>query len=123
MILKFNIFRANTDGWVIDHFEESVPMSTYLVAYIVHDFASKESKVKLRDKSDVVFKNWVRRDAISQIDYASWAGPKVLNFFEDYFSVKYPLAKMDMIAIPDFGAGAMENWGILHVDLAVQGII
>lgn len=48
------------------------------------------------------------------MEYAKFVGPKVLQFFEKTFNVKYPLPKMDMIAIPDFSAGAMENWGNLH---------
>lgn len=48
---------------------------------------------------------------IQQVEYAKFVGPKVLKFFEKTFKVKYPLPKMDMIAIPDFSAGAMENWG------------
>jgi puromycin-sensitive aminopeptidase len=36
---------------------------------------------------------------------------KVLDFFDDYFGIPYPLPKMDMLAIPDFAAGAMENYG------------
>ncbi|MEM3841435.1 MAG: M1 family metallopeptidase, partial [Candidatus Micrarchaeaceae archaeon] len=36
---------------------------------------------------------------------------KFLQFYEEYFGIKYPLPKMDLIAIPDFAAGAMENWG------------
>lgn len=58
-----------------------------------------------------IFKIWARRDAIEQVEYAKEIGPKVLRFFEKTFKAPYPLPKMDMIAIPDFSAGAMENWG------------
>ena len=38
---------------------------------------------------------------------------KFMAFEQNYFRVKYPLPKMDFIAIPDFQAGAMENWGAI----------
>lgn len=82
-------------------------MSTYLVAYSINDFEYRESDA--RDGTQ--FRIWARRDAISQVEYARQIGPKILKFFEKTFDLKYPLPKMDMIAIPDFGAGAMENWG------------
>lgn len=56
-------------------------------------------------------KSIIRIVRIHQVEYAKFIGPKVLKFFEKTFKVKYPLPKMDMIAIPDFSAGAMENWG------------
>jgi aminopeptidase N len=79
-------------------------MSTYLVAFVVCDFQSK---------SDGNFAVWARRNAISQIDYALEIGPKILKHFEDFFDIKFPIPKMDMIAIPDFSMGAMENWGLI----------
>lgn len=101
---------AFTD-WVVDHFGTTVPMSTYLVAYTVNDFEYRESMTKM--DGDVVFKIWARRDAIDQVDYARDVGPRVTRFYEEYFAEKFPLPKIDMIAIPDFSAGAMENWGLI----------
>lgn len=92
-------------------------MSTYLVAYTINDFEYKESVVKMTD--DVLFRIWARRDALDQVEYAKYIGPKVLKFYEDYFDIKFPLPKVDMIAIPDFSAGAMENWVILSSDVRV----
>lgn len=96
-------------GWTWDHFDETVPMSTYLVAYGINCFKSKEG-MKVGDSE---FKVWARPDAIDQTAYSAVIGPKVLKFYEEYFEQPYPLPKTDMIAIPDFSAGAMENWGLI----------
>lgn len=90
------------DGYVWDVYEESVPMSTYLVAFVVCDFVSKSSG---KD-----FAVWARKDAIRSMDYALKVGPKALSFLEDFFGIKYPLPKTDMIAIPDFAYGAMGKY-------------
>lgn len=85
-------------------------MSTYLVAYIVFDFKSKDAALDIID--NVIFKTWARGDILDQAEYANFVGPNVLKFYEEYFDIKYPLPKLDMVAIPDFSAGAMENWGL-----------
>lgn len=99
----------------MDYFEETIPMSTYLVAYIVCDFKYVTDSTEGFD-----FGLWARPDVMSQVDYALHFGPKVLKFFEEYFDVPFPLPKMDMVAIPDFGAGAMENWGELKMTFSIS---
>ncbi|XP_077291790.1 aminopeptidase N-like [Arctopsyche grandis] len=100
----------NMKNWYWDIFEKSVPMSTYLVAYMVSKFKYIESP---KTDSNAVFKIWAREGAINQTQYASEVGPKVLSLYEKYFDLPYPLPKQDMIAVPDFQAGAMENWGLI----------
>ncbi|XP_033120518.1 aminopeptidase N-like [Anneissia japonica] len=96
-------------GWSVTHFQMSVPMSTYLLCYVVCDFAKKEKLTK----NDVLLRVWARPDAIDSVDYALEKGADILDFYDEYFGTKFPLPKMDMIAIPDFAAGAMENWGLI----------
>lgn len=71
-------------------------------------------------EDDVVFKIWARRDAMDQVDYAADIGPKVLKFFEEYFKVKFPLPKIDMIAIPDFNAGNYKKLSKFHKKISLR---
>ncbi|XP_046438221.1 aminopeptidase N-like [Daphnia pulex] len=93
-----------------DHFAPSVPMSTYLVAFIVANFTQVEADV---GNATWKFNIYARPSARNQTQYASEIGPKIQTFFEDYFQIPFPLPKQDMIAIPDFASGAMENWGLI----------
>lgn len=95
--------------YVWSEFEESVPMSTYLVAYSVNDFSHKPSTLP----NGALFRTWARPNAIDQCDFAAEFGPKVLQYYEEFFGIKFPLPKVDQVAVPDFAAGAMENWGLV----------
>ena len=44
--------------------------------------------------------------------FSAQVAAKLLHFFENYFESPYQLSKLDSVAIPDFAAGAMENWGL-----------
>lgn len=84
-------------------------MSTYLVAYSVNDFSHKPSTLP----NGALFRTWARPNAIDQCDFAAEFGPKVLQYYEEFFGIKFPLPKVDQVAVPDFAAGAMENWGLV----------
>lgn len=90
-------------------FEKSVPMVTYLACFIVCDFDHIEETTRDGKK----FRVYATPDQIDRANYSLHLGVNVLNFFEDYFQIKYPLPKQDMIAIPDFISGAMEHWGLI----------
>lgn len=93
-------------------FEPTKSMSTYLVAFVVSDFTYTSKKT---DSKDVMVRIWARKKAIGegQGDYALSITQPILKFFEKYYSTNYPLSKSDQIALPDFNAGAMENWGLV----------
>lgn len=84
-------------------------MSTYLVAYSVNDFFYITSNLT----NGPVFRTWARSNAIRQCHLAAIFGPKVLQFYEELFEIKFPLKKIDQIAMPHFESDAMENWGLV----------
>ncbi|XP_012494252.1 PREDICTED: endoplasmic reticulum aminopeptidase 1 [Propithecus coquereli] len=96
------------EGLIEDHFDVTVKMSTYLVAFIISDFQS----VSKMTKSGVKVSVYAVPAKINQADYALGAAVTLLEFYEDYFRIPYPLPKQDLAAIPDFQSGAMENWGL-----------
>ena len=98
------------DEYVWDEYQTTLKMSTYLLAFVVSDFEYSEGN---KTSNNVTFRIWSRESALEQTKYATSIGPKVLEYYEKYFNIEYPLPKQDMIAIPDFSAGAMENWGLI----------
>ncbi|CAG2062978.1 unnamed protein product [Timema podura] len=90
-----------------DNFQETpMPISTYLIAFIVSDFANLSS-------SDGFYSTWQRADAISQAQYSIDVSPLIMKSLENFTELDYFLPKMDQVAVPDFSAGAMENWGLV----------
>ncbi len=93
-------------------FAETPVMSTYLLAFLVGDLTSVESQYQGIDGATRVAV-WTTRGKEEQGRFALDTSVKLLRFFNDYFGIPYPLEKLDHIALPDFAAGAMENWGAI----------
>jgi puromycin-sensitive aminopeptidase len=90
-------------------FSPTMKMSTYLVAYVVGDFETTETVDVDGVPMRVVFTAGKRGLA----NFALAIGAFSLRFFAAYFDIPYPGEKVDLIAVPDFAAGAMENLGCI----------
>ncbi|XP_067289640.1 endoplasmic reticulum aminopeptidase 1 isoform X2 [Pseudorasbora parva] len=97
-----------SDGLLEDHFDTTVKMSTYLVAFIICDFHS----ISKKSQHGIEISVYTVPDKISQAEYALNTAVTLLDFYDEYFDIPYPLPKHDLAAIPDFQSGAMENWGL-----------
>ena len=93
-----------------DEFEDTEKMSTYLLAFVICDFDLKTKQTPTNNISVSVIAS---KDKIDQTSFALDTAVAITDYYEKFFKVKYPLPKQDLIAIPDFGAGAMENWGLI----------
>ena len=90
-------------------FQETPKMSTYLLAFVVGDLASVEAT----GPGGTLVRVFTTRGKEEQGRFALENSVKLLGYFNDYFGIPYPLPKMDHVAVPDFAAGAMENWGCI----------
>ena len=105
---------GDTGGWLQDlkhhkvTFETTPKMSTYLLAFVVGDFqctSGEQDGVKLRVCSTP--------DKVRLTPFALDIAKFALHYYDNYFGIHYPLKKLDFIGIPDFEAGAMENFGVI----------
>uniref|UniRef100_A0A3B4CCD9 Aminopeptidase n=1 Tax=Pygocentrus nattereri TaxID=42514 RepID=A0A3B4CCD9_PYGNA len=90
-------------------FINSVKMSTYLVCFAVHRFTFEE-RISARG---VPLRIYVQPSQKHTAVYAADTTKIIFDYFEQYFDMNYSIEKLDQIAIPDFGTGAMENWGLI----------
>jgi aminopeptidase N/puromycin-sensitive aminopeptidase len=83
-------------------------MSTYLVAFLVGDFQCTSG-----EQDGVAIRACSTPDKVALTPYAVDVAKYVLHYYNDYFGIPYPLKKLDLIGLPDFEAGAMENFGAI----------
>lgn len=85
-------------------------MSTYLLAWAIGKFHSVETINKNGVKCSTY---GTLEQPASSLEFANECAARALEYYDAKFGLKYPLAKLDQIALPDFDAGAMENWGLV----------
>ncbi|NXI13533.1 AMPN Aminopeptidase, partial [Irena cyanogastra] len=107
-----NTREQEIDGepWNVTEFDTTPRMSTYLLAFIVSQFTCVQN-----DSESTLIRIWGRPKAIAegQGAYALNVTGPILRFFEKHYNTSYPLPKSDQVGLPDFNAGAMENWGLV----------
>lgn len=91
-------------------FQPTPRMSTYLLAFVVGKFHGKtivnEHGVEITTYCSLA-------QDVDSVDFANEIAAKSLEFYDDNFGVPYPLETLQQVALPDFEAGAMENWGLV----------
>lgn len=110
-IANTRITSTNINGKRTQEIFKTTPiMSTYLLAFIVSDFEMRENEAKTVNV-------YSRSTALSQTVYSLELAQKGLALLSKTFEIDYfstpGIEKLSLAAIPDFSAGAMENWGLL----------
>ncbi len=100
---------ASDSGLKQMRYAPSPRMSTYLLAWVIAELGSIEA----RDKNGVLTRIWTTPGKKHQGRFALDVALHALPYFTRWFKIPYALPKLDMVALPDFASGAMENWGLV----------
>ncbi|MEK7859517.1 MAG: M1 family metallopeptidase [Elusimicrobiota bacterium] len=100
--------RSARGGLVSTRFEETPRMSTYLLAV-----AAARLEGRSRQVDGTLVTVWAGPEGAGQADFALDAAGLALGRLNSYFGLRYQLPKLDLVAVPDFASGAMENWGAI----------
>lgn len=96
--------------WYRWRFAPTPKMSTYLLAFAIGKFNYLEKKTK----SGTLVRTYAPlNQSPDSLKFPTSVAVKSLEYYENLFQTPYPLKKLDQVAIPDFEAGAMENWGLV----------
>jgi puromycin-sensitive aminopeptidase len=90
-------------------YQPSPRMSTYLLAWVIADLECLQG----RDANGVPIRVWTTPGKKTQGAFALDVAKHCLPYFAKWFGIPYALPKLDMVALPDFASGAMENWGLV----------
>lgn len=92
------------------NFETTPRMSTYLLAWVIGPLQS----VSTVNKNGVRVSSYCAlNQSLESLLFANDTAARALEYYDEKFGTKYPLPKLDQVALPDFESGAMENWGLV----------
>ncbi|WP_125712285.1 M1 family metallopeptidase [Companilactobacillus kedongensis] len=94
----------------VHYFDTTVRMSTYLIAFAFGELQSKITTTKSGVKVGVFA---TKAHKANELDFALDIAKRAIEFYEDFYQTPYPLPHSWQLALPDFSAGAMENWGLV----------
>ncbi|WP_137625063.1 M1 family metallopeptidase [Lactiplantibacillus pingfangensis] len=94
----------------VHYFDTTVKMSTYLIAFAFGELQSKLTTTKSGVKVGVF---GTKAHQANELDFALDIAKRSIEFYEDFYQKPYPLPHSWQLALPDFSAGAMENWGLV----------
>uniref|UniRef100_A0A1I7VNP8 Aminopeptidase n=3 Tax=Loa loa TaxID=7209 RepID=A0A1I7VNP8_LOALO len=103
------ISETKVDNKKVVKFATTPLMSTYLVAFAVGQLEYIEGKTN----GDCLVRIYTVAGKKNQGEFSLEVGIKALDWYSKWFGIDYPLPKCDLVAIPDFSMGAMENWGLV----------
>ena len=94
----------------VHYFDQTVRMSSYLVAFAFGELQSKMTETKSGVRVGVFA---TKAHQAKELDFALDIAKRAIEFYEDFYQTPYPLPHSWQLALPDFSAGAMENWGLV----------
>lgn len=98
---------SGTDD-VLTVFQTTLNMPTYLIAFIVSDFVYTEGTL-----NNLKQRIYSRPGTENEQEWALVSGMLITQRLAEYYGIPYQFPKLDQVAVPDFAAGAMENWGLV----------
>ncbi|XP_031619853.1 aminopeptidase Ey isoform X2 [Contarinia nasturtii] len=106
------VTRLPSSDYIREDFDITPLMSTYLVAFMATNLVNATQTAK-RNESLPQINIWTRKEVGEMTEFAFDLTTRILPFYEEYFGIRYNLPKIDMVAVPEFGFSAMENYGLL----------
>ncbi|KAJ8733118.1 hypothetical protein PYW08_001416 [Mythimna loreyi] len=115
MPMRAQPLKPEIPGYAKHEFDDTLVMSTYLLAYLVSnlDYVDNAMDTPYKDLYRLPFRVYSRPDTQNAAMFALEFGQKSMIELEKYTEFDYKFPKLDMAAVPDFAAAAMENWGLI----------